>query len=504
MAVRRVDQRPWRWLLVGVVLLALTQVRSPVGVLAWIAPVPWLHYLRLTTGWRSRLGFGVVLFLGWTFATAKIASEPMFLALAPMFALPIALAQLGAYLTWDAVRPRVTPAASVFALSIAVGEWALYALTPFGSWGATAYTQLDDLPLLEVASVFGIVGVGAIVSFVAASFESALDDAKSVRLAVIATSIALLAHLAGTARLTLADVAGRTIRVAAIATDSDTRGPPLPLRDVTHAWDRTLLERTRAAARGGATLAVWTEAATVVWPDEEASWVESVRTVARESDIDVVAAYVIPTSTTPFAFRNESRVVLRDGSVQPPYRKHHPVPGEPAVVGVGPAPIALRDWGRLSGAICYDYDFPAMGLERARAGADLVAVPASDWRGIDPVHAQMAALRAIESGHSMLRSTRFGLSLAVDPYGRTRASHSSFEGGGAGIMFAELPSTRVRTLYAIWGDAPLAIAVALLTVLVTLEQMKTRRGRHPEHTRMPAKRAAALPVAAGPVFVIAR
>jgi apolipoprotein N-acyltransferase len=65
----------------------------------------------------------------------------------------------------------------------------------------------------------------------------------------------------------------------------------------------------------------------------------------------------------------------------------------------------------------------------------------------------------------MLRATRWGLSLAVDPYGRTRAWHSAFE-RGSGIMFAELPRSRVRTLYSIWGDAPVAVAVALLAGLI--------------------------------------
>jgi apolipoprotein N-acyltransferase len=231
---------------------------------------------------------------------------------------------------------------------------------------------------------------------------------------------------------------------------------------VTHQWDRALLERTRAAARGGAVLAVWPEAATLVWPDEEDAWVASVRNVALSDGIDVVAAYVTPITTKPLAYRNELRFVLRDGHVEAPYAKHHPVPGEPAVAGRGPAPLVQRDWGRLSGAICYDYDFPGAGLERGRLGADLVAVPASDWRGIDPVHAQMAAVRAVESGHSILRSTRWGLSLAVDPYGRPRAWHSAFEPAKAGVMFAQLPRGHLRTLYSIWGDTPLLVVALSL------------------------------------------
>jgi apolipoprotein N-acyltransferase len=253
--------------------------------------------------------------------------------------------------------------------------------------------------------------------------------------------------------------------VAAVATDADVSGLPLPSHDATHAWDQELLNRTRATARAGAALVVWPEAATLVWPEEEDAWVDSVRAVARENGVDIVAAYVMPGRDSPIPYRNEYRLVLRDGVAMPPYGKHHPVPGEPSLRGTGPAPVVERSWGRLSGAICYDYDFPATALERARSAADLVAVPASDWRGIDPVHAQMAAVRAVESGHSMVRATRFGLSLAVDPYGRTRAWHSSFEAGSRTLL-ADVPRARVFTLYSLWGDAPLLAGAALVALVL--------------------------------------
>lgn len=474
------DRHRAGWLLLGIALIVATQIRAGVGALAWIAPVPWLRYLRIAPGRRARLWFGLALFAAWTAATLKIASQPALVLLAPLFALPIALAQLAAYLTWDAVRPRIGPglAVAAFAICVALGESLLYSLTPFGSWGATGTAQLDDLPLLQVASVFGVAGVGVIVNLVAASVEHALAGGRRAgRILAVALAVMLAAHAAGTARLAGADLAaGPTTLVAAIATDADVAGAPLPARERTHAWDRVLLARTQQAARGGAAVAVWPEAATLVWPDEEATWLASVAATAQTADIDIVAAYVVPVSAAPFLYRNEYRLVLRDGTVPPPYAKHHPVPGEPAIRGEGPAPVTKRGWGRLSGAICYDYDFPAVARERARAGADLVAVPASDWRGIDPVHAQMAGLRAIESGVSVLRSTRFGLSIAVDPHGRTRAWRSSFE-PGSGVMFAVLPATRVPTLYAICGDGPLWIAAAILALAAVLCRAARAAGR---------------------------
>jgi apolipoprotein N-acyltransferase len=125
-------------------------------------------------------------------------------------------------------------------------------------------------------------------------------------------------------------------------------------------------------------------------------------------------------------------------------------------------------FGRAGGAICYDYDYPGMGLEHARLGVGIVALPSSDWRGIDPIHTQMAALRAIEGGFSLVRSTRFGLSGAIDAHGRLRARRSSFDGGDR-VLVAELPARPTPTLYGRVGDALawacLAYLVALLAVI---------------------------------------
>jgi apolipoprotein N-acyltransferase len=183
---------------------------------------------------------------------------------------------------------------------------------------------------------------------------------------------------------------------------------------------------------------------------------------------------VIPISTQPLRYRNELRIVLRDGTVLAPYAKHHPTIGEPTIAGTDPARAIDRPWGRIGAAICYDYDFPSIGRALAGAGADVVAVPSSDWRGIDPVHAQMAMLRSIESGHALVRSTRWGSSIAVDGYGRVRAWQSSYE-PTHGIMSAALPRSRVGTLYAWWGDLPVGVAAAFIVGLAGNVLVRTRR-----------------------------
>ena len=120
--------------------------------------------------------------------------------------------------------------------------------------------------------------------------------------------------------------------------------------------------------------------------------------------------------------------------------------------------------GVATGAICYDFDFPALALEQARLGLDLAVVPSSDWRGIDPVHTQMASLRAIEGGFSLLRSTRFGLSAAFDSTGRARAWESSFESKDR-VMLATLPARGRPTLYRAIGDVFVVLCALVLIPL---------------------------------------
>src|SRR4051794_24654154 len=57
------------WLALGAVLLFAAQTRGGIGMLAWIAPLPWLVVLRTTTGWRWRAALAGALALGWVAAT---------------------------------------------------------------------------------------------------------------------------------------------------------------------------------------------------------------------------------------------------------------------------------------------------------------------------------------------------------------------------------------------------------------------------------------------------
>ncbi len=188
-----------------------------------------------------------------------------------------------------------------------------------------------------------------------------------------------------------------------------------------------------------------------IFPEGEEQWEKELSLLSDELDIYLAAAYVVPVSENPFLYENKYILFDSEGLTRQTYFKHHPVPGEPAVKGTGPIDVVESDFGRLIGAICYDYDFPEIGRKHGRLKSDIIFVPSSDWRGIDPIHTEMVKLRAIEGGHSVLRSARWGLSAGIDSYGRIRGWLSDFDSGDK-ILLANLPVSGTVTLYSIIGD----------------------------------------------------
>jgi apolipoprotein N-acyltransferase len=481
---RQTSKHEALWLGAGALFVFAANLRWGIGILAWIAPAALLRYLRLTSGRRSRLAFTGALCLAWIAATFKIVSAPLPLAFGLLGA-GFALFQVAAYLGADAIRRRAGERWGVLAFPalMAVVEGVQHRCTELASWTAAVYTQLDDLPLLQVASFAGIAGVGLLVHGFAAALESALREGlepaerrSTRRWLALATGAVVAAHAFGALRLGHPPAASPndTTRAAAIGTDATFDGHAMPTKEERARTLDRLVADTRAAARAGAKIAVWTEAAALALPDEESAMLDTVRDVAKGERIDIVAGYVVPLGTAPLRFENKYAWFRSDGTLDHTYFKHHPAPGEPAVVGTAPIAAVDGEFGRASGALCYDYDFPALARRHGALDVDLVALPSSDWRGIDPIHTQMAALRAIEEGVSIVRSTRFGLSAGIDPFGRVRAQRSSFESDEK-VLVVDLPRHGVRTVYRSVGDA-LVYACGALVLAALARRQRMREG----------------------------
>ena len=95
-----VSQSSKWWLVAAALLIGGAHMRWGVGALAWLAPVPFLDYLRATRSAASRACFALALFAGYTLAILKICTAPIPPLMSLVFALPTTLLMLVAYQAW--------------------------------------------------------------------------------------------------------------------------------------------------------------------------------------------------------------------------------------------------------------------------------------------------------------------------------------------------------------------------------------------------------------------
>ena len=454
--------KPLWFLLAGIIAMTLSHLTFSIDIAGWFSMVPFLVYLSITRGWKSRLIFTLALFVTWSIIVLKIISPPIPYMLIFLYSIPISLFHLPGYLIWARFRDRRFSVLLFPAMMILL-EWIQYTFTPLSSWGVAAYTQSSSIHMLQFLSIFGMSGLSFLVYWVNLSVANLIvKKERSFLTSILPLSVLVFAISFGALRYEFSKSKGvDTITLAAVGTDSEIGGLPLPQGNKNEEDIQKIVSRTKHVSEIGAKIVVWTEAAFYLEPANEDHYIESFQNLAKDSRITLVASYILIVSESPLIYENKYLLISSEGNILDTYLKHQPVPGEPAIRGTDPLQVFNIGGANLGGAICYDYDFPYLSKNYGGINADIVALPSSDWRGIDPLHTRMAAFRAIEQGHSILRSTRFGLSAAINPYGEMLSQMSSFDDNNK-IMVSQLPRKGIKTVYSIIGDILVYFCIAFI------------------------------------------
>ncbi len=148
---------------------------------------------------------------------------------------------------------------------------------------------------------------------------------------------------------------------------------------------------------------------------------------------------------------NRALIAQPDGSFRW-YAKQHLVPGFESAITPGTSPAVFRTAAaRIGIAICKDMHFPTLGRDYARSDARLMLVPAYDFDVDDWLTARMTVLRGVESGSTIARAARNGISLVSDRYGRVIAERRS--DAKLSTLLVQAPADPGDpTYYALFGD----------------------------------------------------
>lgn len=485
------------------VLLALSFPRFGHPAFAWIALVPLLIAL---TGWRGRPGpvpgqlpqrafglgltAGFVYFVGTLYWTGDVVRT--FGGLAAPVAL-LAMALLSAYLALypaltAVIVSRLLNRAGIAALWLTPAAWVSTEFARgylFGGfpWVPLGNSQVEVLPVAQLASVLGVYGVSGLVAFINAAIAVALLAAGRQRILAIATAAIVLVAVGGWGSRRIAGGSltreGTPLRVGLVQgniAQADKWNPREARRIFT-----THVAMTRDVVRRGAEYVLWPESSTPFMFEEDDAGEAAVRALAREVGVPILlGSDQIVRDGIPRMY-NAAFLVTPEGETAAVYRKIHLVPfGEYIpmknwLTFVSPLVDSLAEFAPgdsmvmipvgshlTSTAICYEVVYPSLVRQAVEGGSQLLTTITNDgWYGQSSApyqHFALASMRAIEQGRYLARAANTGISGVVDPYGRVVQRSAIFEQVG---LVEDVRLLTGRTIYSLIGDAVAYVAMAL-------------------------------------------
>ena len=362
--------------------------------------------------------------------------------------------------------------------------------SPFGTFGAIAYSQRDVLPIMQIASVTGLWGITFVVSWFGSLVNYVWESGFKIdRLALTSAGVLALIFVLGFGRTTLSPPPAQNAQIAGFSLPNgkmaevlgqleagDETGFRLTV-DELHAQE---LDQIRLLARQGAEIVTLQEAAGMGYVDQVEKLIADAVVIAKEEGIYIV----LPT----FTFGTEKpenvvHIIDPNGEVVLKHIKYGGTQFEGSLTGSGKLQSVDTPYGRISAIICWDADFPNVVKQAGMQGVDLLFVPSNDWVAVKDIHAGMATFRAVENGMSVYRQTGSGVSVVTDAFGRTLSRVDATKETGTGaftaIQMVTTPTSPVATPYPIIGDVfgtvmLVASAGLLLSLLVGRKRSTVR------------------------------
>ena len=205
--------------------------------------------------------------------------------------------------------------------------------------------------------------------------------------------------------------------------------------------------------------------ALVVTSEDEDVFIRGVRDLARQMRVEILIGSAIVKSGVDDRAVNRTLLINAHGDITARYDKIHlfdadtpdgKVYRESALVKPGEqAVVATTPWGRLGLSICYDVRFAHLYRTLAKAGANMIAVPAAFTVPTGRAHWEvLLRTRAIETGCFVLAPAQggshddgrvtYGHSLVVNPWGEiiARLDHDRPAVLEARLDFSEVAAAR--------------------------------------------------------------
>jgi len=429
----------------------------PVWWLTWFAPLPVLLVAARYSAAYSFLTAAAAMVLGnlnlWHYANSAI-QLPLLVTLTFLI-FPACIFGLAVLAHRRFIRRgSLWRAAFVFPTVWVTYEFLNALSSPHSTFGNLGYTQMDFLPVIQIAAVVGIWGISFCMFLFPSTLAALLSNqpegygtaAQKGTLAALvgATLLGVLAF--GSGRLLFTPPAEHSVRIGLVAIGG--ANPFYQQKETGAQLIHDFSEQMTRFGAQGVQVIVLPEKIMIVPDDQVSKFDRLVGETATTSRSFVLAGLDHGNDTHRF---NEVRTYSPDGTVAATYDKHHLLPQYESVDTPGTSrTIMNQPSGKWGIEICKDMDFPALSRQYGNDGVALLLVPAWDFTLDGWLHGRMAVLRGVESGFSIARSASQGRLSISDDRGRVLAEQIALISFPS--LYLNTPIRHVNTLYARWGD----------------------------------------------------
>lgn len=490
----------WLLLFIGAVLTGVTLVFPSFGWLEWVSMVPIFYAAyRLCGDPATRLrraylaGFVTVLsyylvlyhwfvnlypldFVGMNESESVVVIIVGWVGLSLLQAIPGGLIFL--FFRWmhrgnlfDRL-PWLRPV--IFSALWVVFEWSSTLGWTGVPWGRLCLGQIEFLPMLQTASLFGSYFVSFLILLVNGFFAHALLAPRKSRVCFLVAVLLIAGNYSGGKILMQhPPETVQTVRAAVLQgnIDSHDKWGSDSLRLTVNVYTELTLD----AAMDGAELIVWPETAFPYKLNERSDLSSFVSELASETGSTLAIGALRGEETHEY---NSIFLVDPDGTLrEETYDKRHLVPfGEylpmrDVVLTLVP-PLAMvsgldddtrpgtgsglfkTEVGTIGSLVCFDSIYEQLTLQSVRDGANLLLISSNDSWFYDSAavyqHEAQAQIRAIETGRYLVRSANTGISTIIAPDGELLGWLDPLTEGYA---VADVGLVEENTLYTKIGNA---------------------------------------------------
>ena len=440
-----------------------------IPIFAWIYPILFLCMIYLNRTRKVYLIISSIYAIG--FIVQFWRAIGMDIKICIIVAILLSFLKVLPYIYWSKSKMRFQDTVIFASIMVSI-EYIIYLIYPALGGLYDAYTQYQNLYLLQIVTVTGIYGITFLMYWTAVMAVWIWNNRSKKeyigKYIIVYGSVIGLVFVYGVVMFHFAENSGKSVTIAGVTVpisellynDEDVYSTfytnTFTDENITNARSKLssvadeLLLKTELEAQAGAKIVFWSELNGAVLKQDEDMLLQQASDMAKQEEIYLIVSLLVK---TPYVDLKENKTVAFNpqGELISEYFKHGRSIGELCQKGDGVLKSFDTDYGRVAPFICSDMAFLSKIQQAGKDNVDILIVPASDWKEMTLLASKTAIVRGVENGSNIVRHTNKGMSIVSDYKGSVLAQTDYFQ-SDTKTLSAQVPMKGRFTLYSYVGN----------------------------------------------------